>query len=567
MELVKLKISNYRNLDNYVIEFNTDVNFIVGENNIGKTNLLHCLNNILNGKSFLKDDFADEGKEISIELRFHLTENEIGVFDDLVDPEAMEFINIIVIQKNEDEYLKFLHKESEEPIPVALIKKANIISYDSLRNPKNELVFNKTSGAGSFLNYMIMKYVSDNDIVNLLNKREIKKVETYISERLSKVSAIKRFDLSPKAEVKPVDILSKIMTIKDINNINVPENGYGVQFNLLIILSLLQKIVDYVKHKNITDTEFSTILLFDEPEIHLHPYLQRTIINDIMKIAKGQDEDFNKLLFECFGITKIQAQVIVATHSPNIISDDYTKIIRMYKDSGVITSISGLNLDVTTSEKKHFMMQFEYIKEVVFSRTAIVVEGDSEYGSFKYFGELLNIDYDRDGIAIIKANGADSVMPIVKLLTKFGIPAIGIVDKDKKEEKKLPDDANMFYTTSKCFDSEVVKRIIKNKNYDVLESILCEYDSRGKERKIQKSKLNKIIEQFKYKNVIAEKDLAFSEISTDDSMYEVMYVSWFSINKGIILGKVIGKSSNVEDIPICYRKALNKIKGYAKQND
>ena len=77
-------------------------------------------------------------------------------------------------------------------------------------------------------------------------------------------------------------------------------------------------------------------------------------------------------------------------------------------------------------------MQFEYIKEAVFARAAIIVEGESEYGSFKMFADTLGVDFDQEGIALIKAGGAESILPIIKLFNKLAIKAVGVIDNDKK---------------------------------------------------------------------------------------------------------------------------------------
>lgn len=150
MEITYIKIDNYRNLSGLEVAINKEINFIVGENNIGKSNFQNCLVKVLTCKSFQLEDFTDESKRLSIEMSFHLSDKEIGVFDDLVDPSNKEMINIIAIQENPDEYIKYYHKETGEVIPNMLIKKVNVISYDSLRNPKNEINFSKTKGAGAF---------------------------------------------------------------------------------------------------------------------------------------------------------------------------------------------------------------------------------------------------------------------------------------------------------------------------------------------------------------------------------------------------------------------------------
>lgn len=326
---------------------------------------------------------------------------------------------------------------------------------------------------------MVKKFIEDYSGTGILKKSEVKKVEKYISNSLGNLSAFNRFGIKPQVDVDDADILSRVLLLKDANNINIPENGYGVQFNLLIMLSLLEKIIDFRKRAKDTDTEFSALLIFDEPEIHLHPYLQRTLIKDIYKLALGQDEPFNNLLNEYFGITKISAQIIITTHSPNMLDDDYTKIIRMFKKDDFTAAVSCANMRLQSKEEKHLLMQFEYIKEAVFSRAAIIVEGESEYGSFKMFADTLGVDFDKEGIALIRAGAADSIIPIIKLFNKLQIKAVGVIDNDKKIEKNLPEEEYLFYTKSKCFDSEIVKRIIYNKRYDILETILNEYDSQG----------------------------------------------------------------------------------------
>lgn len=566
MEITFIRIINYRNLNGLEVDINKDINFIVGENNIGKSNFQNCLLKVLSCKSFQKEDFTDETQKISVEMSFHLNSDEIGIFDDLVDPMNREMINIVSLQESPDEYIKYYHKETGETIPNSLIKRVNVISYDSLRNPKNEINFSKTNGAGAFLNFVVKKYIDCYDGSGILKKSEVKKVEKYILNSLGNLTAFNRFGIKPKVEIDEVDVLSRVLLLKDENNINIPENGYGVQFNILIMLSLLEKIIEFRKRAKDTDTEFSALLIFDEPEIHLHPYLQRTLIKEIYRLALGQDVKFNNLLREYFGITKISAQIIITTHSPNMLDDDYTKIIRMYKKDDFTAAVSCASLMLNSKEKKQLLMQFEYIKEAVFSRAAIIVEGESEFGSFKLFAETIGVDFDKEGIALIKAGGADSILPIIKLFNKLAIKAVGVIDNDKKIEKSLPDEEFLFYTKSKCFDSEVVKRVIHNKSYDILETILDEYDSQSNNRCIQQKKLNDIIQMFKYKKLNADKNYRFKDVGTTNPLYEVMYVSWFSINKGILLGKTIGAHLDKKNIPVCYVKAIKKVKEYADES-
>ena len=211
-------------------------------------------------------------------------------------------------------------------------------------------------------------------------------------------------------------------------------------------------------------------------------------------------------------------------------------------------------------------MQFEYIKEAIFARAAIIVEGDSEFGAFPFFARLLKIDFDKNGIALLKANGADSIKPIIELFSKLGIKSVGVIDKDKKKNKEknsMYSDC-LFFTKTKCFDSEVIRQVISNRTFSTLKKILLEYDSKGVDREISKKKLQDTIFKYDLKCINVDKGYKFCDVSEKDNIYEVMYISWFEINKGIVLGKIIGKNLSIKEIPSCYLRAIRKVDEYAR---
>ncbi|WP_146026685.1 MULTISPECIES: AAA family ATPase [Petrotoga] len=59
MRIISVKISNYRNIDGISVCFNPDCNYIVGENNLGKSNFLSLLDTVCSGKGFEEADFAN----------------------------------------------------------------------------------------------------------------------------------------------------------------------------------------------------------------------------------------------------------------------------------------------------------------------------------------------------------------------------------------------------------------------------------------------------------------------------------------------------------------------------
>lgn len=564
MRIISAKFYNYRNCDSLEISFEKNLSFIVGENNIGKTNLINGIVHVLSGKPFYKEDFHDDERPIKVHFQLSLSEKEIGVFDDLIDPSNGTSINIDAVQLNAEEYINYTHTETGESIPLSVIKLTNIISYDSLRMPKNELDFAKTKGAGAFLNKVLMDYIDGNETGFSYSDEVTSSMSNSLNATLLKLAPFSRFKLNASIEKKVIDFISKIVDIKDENNIAISSTGYGVQFSLLIILSLLEKISDYAKKKKIYDNDFSSILVFDEPEIHLHPFLQRTLIRDLVKIAEGEDNGFNEIIKQYFGIESIDAQIIIATHSPNMLTDDYKKIVRLYSKDGKVKSASCSKLEITQQETKHLMKQFEYIKESVYARTVIVVEGDSEYGCIQKFAHTMGISFDALGITVIKADGAESILPIMNLLDKLGIQSVGIIDNDKKIEKSIPDLECLFCTKSKCFDSEIVQVAFDNGNLQQLNAIISEWDTQSLKRVFQKTRINKIIKNYNFDFLEVQEDSSIESSENNLILKQILYVTWFDTNKSVSVGKLIGETLSAEMIPKCYKDAIVKAKEHSE---
>ena len=67
MKINKLKLSNFRNYENVEIEFSKGVNIILGDNGVGKTNLVEAIDFLTIGKSFKTND---EKEMIRFEQKF-----------------------------------------------------------------------------------------------------------------------------------------------------------------------------------------------------------------------------------------------------------------------------------------------------------------------------------------------------------------------------------------------------------------------------------------------------------------------------------------------------------------
>lgn len=570
MKITKLTATNYRNLDNIDIDLNEDCNFIVGENNLGKSNLLDLFQIIFSNRSFAQTDFMDASLSILIELTIKLNDIEIGNFEDLCDGANPNFINIVCMQETVDDNIGFQHKETGIYIPASRIRTANFIHYNSLRNPIQEVKFGKSKGVGRFLNNIIQKYLKDHLLTNsdFLNEDKISELLVFVNQNITKIKTFSDFNINAVSDNELESLLPKMLVFEDENNNPLSQSGYGIQFLILITLSILEK-VENIINKQVSNTIFETddgkkyislIIGLDEPEVHLHPYMQRSLMKYLNKVITNQNSEFGTLLKDLFDIDGFIGQIILVTHSPNILSNNYKQIIRFYKDNNQTKIISGSSFELNTQESKHLHILFTYIKESFFSRGVVLVEGDSEYGSFPYFANKLGYEFDDLGICLIQTGGDGGIQPSINILNKFLIPAVAIRDRDNYDGTHTEP---IYFTDKRDFEEEVVEANIVN-DIDFLKDVVLEYDTSGVDRKLEKDSINKRLFTKsripKYTNITTQisADLYLRDCS-DINDFRYFYLSWYLINKGILSGAIIGERIKQENIPNVYKTVIDKI--------
>jgi putative ATP-dependent endonuclease of OLD family len=565
MQLKKITITNYRNLSGQQVIFADDCNFIVGENNLGKSNILNLLQVLFSNRGFRATDFGDPAQPIEIGLQIRLADIEIGHFEDLFDTDDYHLINIRCIQETDSDNVAFYHLETGTFIQASVIRCINYIYYDSLRNPVSEINFDKGKGAGKFLSSLLTGYIETKglDGKDFIQEQPMTDLLADVNAKLGKLKAFNDFSFKASSESDLESLLSRIIVLKNDKGEPLTNSGYGVQFLLLITLSILEKIhaiKQLRKEKGIFESEtdhkkyISLIIGLDEPEIHLHPYMQRSLIKYLNKIISNQNADFQQLVKQLFGIDGFNGQIIVATHSPNILLNDYRQVIRLYPQSG--TQIrSGGEITLIEKESKRLHMHFPYIKEAFFSRCVIFVEGDSEESSFPHFAEKMSIDLDELGISVIQSRGGEvaAIKLLIELAQKFEIPATGIGDRDNQPAVAPP----LYLTVKKDFEEELIS-LIDTGRESFLEEIVHEFEDVG--ATVQASQLNKYaVKAYAITATNFQHDLRLADIAkTDIVLLKSFYLTWFAGKKSFPLGKLIGEKILLADIPPIYQTVINQ---------
>lgn len=465
------EISNYRNLSEITIKFNKAMNFLIGENNIGKTNILELLNIFFSVGKFVESDFMNVLQPIVIKLTIKYDADEVGFFEDNFDIDNSNAITLIAKQDSVDERINYCHDTpNQSRISSAVIKKINILYYYAQRMPSKEVDFRKTNGSGKVLNYLIHHSLKTIGIEekDILKTTKLKSIVKDINKQINTFNTITGDTVNAYLDTDADKIVCRILGLGDENGRELGSLGEGIQYAFNILLQIIEiihtakitrKAEDFEERLITKDGKhlFPLFLVLDEPEVHQHPYRQRNLIKKIEILMNNENQVFVNLLKELFGVDGLIGQIFIATHSPNILLNDYKQFIRIFHpqetSTNEISIVSGNNITLDDTLYKHLLRSFLYLKEAMFSKCVVFIEGDTENGAMPVFASRMNFDYDEKGIGVVKLDGADSVENCMRLYAEFKIKTIAMIDRDKREKYNyIPD---VFFTKGKDFEEDV----------------------------------------------------------------------------------------------------------------
>ncbi|USK48021.1 AAA family ATPase [Bacillus sp. CMF12] len=471
------EIKNYRNLAGTQFFFDKEMNFIVGENNIGKTNVMEMLNALLSKGKFEEQDFNDLKEPIEVTFSLEYTEEALGFFENNFDIEDEFRITITAFQGTVDDRIEYTHYQSPgAKINFRTIKMMNFVYYSSLRSPNKEINFLKNIGTGKVLNYLMKNSLKNSEIdeIDLIKMADVYHIVEDFNSQIGKLNGLSNEKIQAFVSGNKENIISRLLEIGDDNGRSLDRLGDGLRYSFNIFLNILELLINLKTTKKEEDFEsllitfengkryLPLILALDEPEIHQHPYRQRALIKSLKNIISNKDKEFASLVSELFGVDGFIGQAFIVTHSPNILPDNYKQITRLYSNDNKTGVVCGQTINFEEKVHKHLVRSFTYIKEAMFSKHVVLVEGDTEYGAIPVFVTRMNYDIDEKGIGVIKLDGADSVLRCMELYRAFHIKATAIIDRDKKSAYSGND--GILFTKEEDFEAEVYANF-KFRNY------------------------------------------------------------------------------------------------------
>ena len=573
MKIQHVIVHNFRNIDGIDVWLNLVSNYIVGENNLGKSNFLEMLSIVCNGKSFSEDDYADPEKPIEVELQIKLEQGEMGFFGDNFDPTDESMIHLKYYQMISESYPSIICTDTMDNIPIKQIRKIDFFTYESILQPSKELQFTSKKGLGLVMQGMIAQYTKSAS-PSFFNDTDIDNLRTFINSQLEKVRGLKKYGIEAAVSNDKADMVTNLFYLSDGER-KIENAGAGVQYTAMASIAVLAHIMTLYSSKTVKFEDrlytiegdlkiLPMVLSIDEPEVHLHPYLQRSLIRFYKRILANEDQDFLSLLKNCFGIDGLSGQLLIVTHSTDALVDDYQNIIRFYKEENVTKIISGADpaFNIPVADKKQLIMRFPEIKEAFFAHVVILIEGETEYGCIPSFAEKMGIFLDDYSICVVNAQGEGKIKPLASLFNHFGIKTILIYDGDV-QNGATPSDTE-FYSTEPCFEFEVMRSLCDTSNYQLARDIAIEVYPRAMTEILDADYIKKPYTKKLNLDINGYIPKSLGIISDADPDFYNLFSCWFYAKKGVLTGRIIGEMLTETLIPDCYRDAIQKAKEIAR---
>ncbi|UBK55830.1 ATP-dependent nuclease [Clostridium perfringens] len=353
MKLSKLRIKNYKSFkDSGTIEIKGNIFALIGQNNAGKSAIMDAIQVFFPNckKSANSENFHKFTKEdISIELWFSKVnsdylenklfqdkikkqnevikkcietekyDKELKKLDEIREKELNKCILKYGIENEELYVKKIIPKESKafyilknnDKISEADLKKIlpELKIIPAIRDPKNE----STAGTNSYLKDLIqmldeeaqteimmedkkLTYKELNEVLSEETSKRSKELSSKITNYYSKAIGSSDFEVKVNSSVnisKGTNYSTEL--IDNTTNIKADILDCGTGYQSMVILALLETYVE------IAHTNNNYILIIEEPEVYLHPRLQRKMIDTLLRVSEHN-------------------QVIFTTHSPITIS-------------------------------------------------------------------------------------------------------------------------------------------------------------------------------------------------------------------------------------------------------
>lgn len=260
--------------------------------------------------------------------------------------------------------------------------------------------------------------------------QEVRDLQDRINRSLNEVVGGQALIRTEAPELRAMVMPSTSLVIRDAQagiDTDVGHQGHGLQRTLVItLLQLLAEAQAQAVLGAAPAPGRATVLLIEEPELYLHPQMER-LMRDVLQHLAGQ----------------ANTQVACCTHSPIFldIASNYRAIVRMFKTAQGDAASHQVTQDLfpgqhqADKQRLNTVARFDpTVNELFFAKHVVLMEEFSAIAAFERAAEVLGF-FERHSrlrreVSFVDCNGKSNIPAFLRVLNAFQIPYRVLHDAD-----------------------------------------------------------------------------------------------------------------------------------------
>ncbi len=502
MKIKNITISGYRSIKEPIAFEFGNINALIGANNVGKSNILKAIYSVL-GKDWVTVNNFDENDvfgretdqdiEILIEFDQPYKYQQFAGIDPIDIPKISFLYTRYIIGPNKGmrrlekkclnskngpvqilakrpqigeqrqfQPLTTIPQEVQENIPVIYIGTERELKYQlpSYRNsllgillenidknfqdPQNTISVKDRSGATVVVPRMEQFNKLIKSAISVLRTDDFLGLEKTIKDNVLAQLGIHNPGTDQDCNIyfdplTSLDFYKSLNLYVEENNFKINATELGGGFQNALVIAILKAFEERKKS--------GAIFLIEEPEMFLHPQMQRSLYSTLRKIGETN-------------------QIIYTTHSPHFVTiPEYDEITLIKKVDGQTNKAKSTLIKTKELEEKFRKELDPERNEMFFAKKILLVEGDTEKLALPEYAKREVLDIDNNGATIIEVGGKRNLLAFADLASSFGIPFGIVYDIDSSDIRDKAEELK-FNELLDGYENDKTKVWKLNKNYE-----------------------------------------------------------------------------------------------------